>query len=145
VPSNLTRRMLAGRLVLAATAVVAVSLGAGPADAGQTPGRSPAEMEAAVDAVLHNLPAEWIGDERLDPQKLAEAVLSTAPDYSWRSMETAPRDRDILLGRRVGSQFLVGVGRWLVLDAETPGGWSTQQWWGGSPTHWAPLPPAPVK
>jgi len=66
-------------------------------------------------------------------------------ETGWQPIETAPLDRQIVLGRQDGDIFLVALGFWEVVD-EPPfdgGRWSTQKWWDALPTHWLDIPPPP--
>jgi hypothetical protein len=101
-------------------------------------------LEAATAAVRRDLPAEWISDGRVDPRRIAADVLATVADNRWMPIATAPHDEEILLARRDGAELRKAVGRWLIEDeADSPGYWSTRDWWGQPPTHWAPLPGNP--
>lgn len=64
---------------------------------------------------------------------------------SWQGVETAPKDRTILLGLKRGTEFISAIGYWEVHD-EPPfdgGRWTTTVWWGALPTHWAEIPAPP--
>jgi hypothetical protein len=61
----------------------------------------------------------------------------------WGSIETAPKNKPVLLGLLTGAGFIQGVGRWEVRDELGAGIWSVEDWWGRTPTHWSPIPPPP--
>lgn len=72
------------------------------------------------------------------------APPGTAPAVpGWQPIETAPQDRQVLLGTFSDDRFLKGVGHWDVRDELGGGLWSVEDWWGVSPKFWAALPPEP--
>ena len=60
----------------------------------------------------------------------------------WQPIETAPKDGTVILTWTDG----LGDGAYMPMAYNAAGGWS--EYWGNSdllPTHWMPLPPAPVQ
>lgn len=70
----------------------------------------------------------------------------TEPTTNWRAIETAPRDRRILLWNGVTGVYSA---EWMPLPESADGVWPLLQWggktgrWFPEPTHWMPLPEPP--
>ena len=83
--------------------------------------------------------------EAIEQKILAAAAPRCAPQGEWQPIETAPKDRAVLLWWSEASNRPVvglwckrGKGHWFsdVTDCQEPEG--------SNPTHWMPLPSAPV-
>ena len=102
---------------------------------------SPTPLTADAEAILRQMSGDGIGD-RLAREALAEIdrLRATCERLreerdalrTWQPMETAPRDRTILLA----GENWTSTGAWCV-DSWVSGEFDVQ------PTHWMPLPPAP--
>lgn len=116
--------------------------------------------------MLHR-PLSWPSDNEVVQEVLEDAIVAFArlrlltPAAEWKPIETAPRDRTLLVGYRnrlgnwrtvVGSFYAAGT-----LESEhTDSGFADEGWYEESqthdeilptdeaPTHWMPLPPPPV-
>jgi hypothetical protein len=100
-------------------------------------------LEAGAEAL-----SEELGEDRATSgnlRRLAEAAFAAMYRHQWRPIETAPLDREILLGRTDGPGFEVALGQWEVTD-DWPydgGRWSVTYLWQAEPTHWLDVPPPP--
>ena len=96
-----------------------------------------------VTAINRMLPAEVLAASGLSAEEIAAGLR--AAGNGWRPVESAPRDREVLLGRRTDSGFRYGVGYWEVADDLHAGRWTVEEWWGEAPTHWLSVPPVPAR
>jgi hypothetical protein len=137
--SGMCRSLTAAAAVLAGLAMAA--------EADQPDAWLPrAAINAGAAELLALLPEEAF--EGVAAQDAARAVLSASAPHYWQPIESAPRDRQILLGLRTASGFRIALGHWevhdeVVLETLTGGEWSAAAWWGADPTHWSAIPPAP--
>lgn len=71
---------------------------------------------------------------------------SAVPDeHGWQPIETAPRDREVVLGYRSADGEKLGIGFWEVADEQHAGRWTVEEWWDESPSHWLPVPAIPAE
>lgn len=102
---------------------------------------SATSLANAIDQVL---PAEVLAASGLSAEEIAAQLIQLA-NIGWQPAESAPRDREVLLGHRTAEGFRYGVGYWEVADDLHAGRWTVEEWWGESPTHWFPVPPVPAR
>ena len=128
MPKHLPRRGLASAVL---------SLLAGAAAAGVP---LPEDMLAAGAAAL----AQEVPDAEA-AKAAALAAFTAMAAHQWQPIATAPKDRQVLLGRADAGGFRLAVGGWEVHD-DPPfdgGRWSATVWWGAPPTHWMDIPAPP--
>jgi hypothetical protein len=71
----------------------------------------------------------------------------SADTNGWMAIETAPRDgTQVLVGVWVVGYYNGSERRWScwTIGVQGSGGFGCDGEWGDEPTHWMPLPPAPV-
>jgi len=81
----------------------------------------------------------------------ARAAIAAMPQAGWQPIETAPKDRQIILSRIFGGIIhQIDVGGWEVSPGrDDPGGYDppfadwTSNYGIEEPTHWMPLPEPP--
>ncbi len=120
---------------------VGAMLVAAAAGAAYAAGPTPAMVDLGVSAATAALPAE--AARAVDAAAVTTIYNAMA---GWQSIDTAPKDALILLGRFRDGAFITGLGLWVVMDdlPTRPGAWSVEEWFDGIPTHWAPVPADPA-
>lgn len=98
-------------------------------------------LTRAIDQVI---PAEILAASGLSAEEVAARLVRLA-NIGWQPTESAPRDREVLLGHRTADGFRYGVGFWEVADDLHAGRWTVEEWWDEAPTHWFPVPPVPAR
>lgn len=77
------------------------------------------------------------------PWHEAEAEITRLREaQGWQPIETAPKDGTPVLAWDEGAVCIV---TWVSGDSVDPDGWYDVQRLDPAPTHWQPLPPAPVE
>jgi hypothetical protein len=104
-------------------------------------------LEAGVEALLEQLPIEVFNERSIDPAELVVTMFQAMSRKEWLPIRTAPQTgMNVLLAVEgaTPAEAKVGIGMWADDgDDSGSGRWSTEAWWGKSPTHWRPMPRPP--